>query len=326
GTFDFDTPNFYTKFMRGKLLYFVTTDKPDDFLYIYSAEGRSVYEQVLNLNCNETKQLLQAVAYNMQEDNRFYKYDFLFDNCTTRIRDIVLKSNKNISVTENIVPPGTTFRDMIHYYLDRGSQPWSKLGMDILLGIKTDKPVTNSQAMFLPEYFMKGLNMADNKKPVVKQTIPLLPAQPKQEAKRIYTPLIGTGIICVVIFLISLSSANWAKTFTGIADALLFYITGLLGLLILFMWFGTDHIACSNNFNIAWALPTNFIAAFFLGKKPLWVKNYFTIAAIINAILLVAFFWLPQSLNVAVAPVILLMLNRYLNLSMQIRMRGQKFK
>lgn len=320
GTFDFDTPNFYLEFLRGKLLYFVTTDNLDDFLYIYAAENRNVYEQVLNLDCSEKQQIMNAVAYNMQSNNRFYKYDFFFDNCTTRIRDIVTLNNKSVVFQKNIVAPGTTFRNLIHSYLDAGNQPWSKLGMDILLGVRTDREVTNIQAMFLPEYFMKGLDVAtDEKKPLVKKTVTLLPSQKKSQYENMYNPLLITGIVCVLLFLISLSKADFAKKFTAISDALLLYITGILGLIILFMWFATDHIACSDNFNILWALPTNFFIAFFLWKRSNWLSGYFLIAAVIAGLLLISFFWLPQELNISIVPVVLLLFNRYLNLYLKFK-------
>src|SRR5207237_648325 len=94
GTFDFNEPNFYLKFMRGKLLYFLSPDKLEDFMYEYQYEGRSVNEQVLDISCEEKMKIKQLVDINMTGDNRFYKYDFLYDNCTTRIRDIV---EKNVS-------------------------------------------------------------------------------------------------------------------------------------------------------------------------------------------------------------------------------------
>lgn len=316
GTFDFDTPNFYLKFMQGKLLYFVSTDTPEEFLYIYNLEGRGVFEQPLNLSCSEKMQILNTVNYYMQGNNRFYKYDFLFDNCTTRIRDIIFKNNRNVNFSDNIVPPETSFREMIHYYLDRGNQPWSKLGIDILLGVKTDRAATNREAMFLPEFFMKGLNLADkNFKPLVPATVTVINGEEKEPGQNIYVPLILITIFCTALYIISILKANWAQHFTVVADSFLLYITGLIGAVILFMWFGTEHIVCSNNFNLAWALPTNFIAAFFVSRKPSWLKIYFIIATILTGIMLIAFYWLPQDMNVALVPLLLLLLNRYLKMA-----------
>jgi hypothetical protein len=95
----------------------------------------------------------------------------------------------------------------------------------------------------------------------------------------------------------------------------LLYVTGLIGILILFMWFATDHTVCQNNFNLAWALPTNLVAAFCIVKKPSWLTRYFFITAVITALLLAVWFWLPQQMNIALLPVILLLLNRYIKLT-----------
>ncbi|QEC66196.1 DUF4105 domain-containing protein [Panacibacter ginsenosidivorans] len=315
GTFDFDEPNFYFKFMRGKLLYFLSPDRLEDFIYEYRYEGRSVTEQVLNLSCAEKLRIKQLVSINMTGNNRFYKYDFLFDNCTTRIRDIIEKNVPGIKVSGSLVPPGTTFRNMLYSYLDKGSQPWSKLGIDILLGSEIDKPVTNDQSMFLPEYLMKAVDSSSvNNISVVSNKHLLVNAQPYDEMQDLYNPLITIGFICIVLFMLGLLKTTSAKTIVKFTDTLLLYITGLIGLLILFMWFFTDHKACSNNYNIAWALPTNFAAAFVAWRKPSWVRQYFKIAAVVTALLLLSWFWLPQQMNIALLPFTIYMLYRYVKL------------
>lgn len=316
GTFDFDEPDFYLKFAQGRLLYFVSTSSLPDFLYEYTEEGRSVTEQVLNLTCEEKIKIKKAVDLNMQGNNRFYKYDFILDNCTTRIRDLVEKNTNGFHVTSPTVAAGTTFRNMLYYYLDRGSQPWSKLGIDILLGAVVDKPVTTDQSMFLPEYLMKGLDTANGENgPVVGTKKLILPAQQRDEYSGVYTPLITIGTICIILFVISILNFAWAKIFTKFADSLLIYITGILGLLLIFMWFFTDHTACADNYNLLWALPTNTIAGFWVWKRTAIAKKYFKTITLLTVLLLITWFWLPQHLNIAVLPFAIYMLSRYVKLS-----------
>jgi hypothetical protein len=327
GTFDFDEPDFYTKFMRGKLLYFVSPDQLPDFLYIYQYEGRSVTEQILNLSCDERKQIKHSVDSNMQGNNRFYKYDFLFDNCTTRIRDLIFNNVKGLHISGNIVPPGTTFRNMLYSYLDKGGQPWSKLGIDILLGAKIDKPVTSWQAMFLPEYLMKAFDSSQtNNKSIVDQRKLVLPQKNDGNISGVYIPLIVISIICTLIFLISILKAPWARSITKITDSLLLYITGVIGLLILFMWFFTDHVACADNYNLIWTIPTNVIIGFLVWRKPLWTKKYFLVLAVLTALSLLSWFWLPQQLNIALIPVLLLLLYRYIRLSTEQNISAETLK
>jgi hypothetical protein len=312
GGFTFDQPNFYLKFLRGKLLYYSSADYFPDFMYEYIYEHRSVYEQVLNIDSAAKKRIINAVNFNMSGDNKFYKYDFLLDNCTTRVKNIIFENNKTATIKTRIVPEGITARDMIHYYLERGNQLWTELGIDILLGSRVDRPVSNDEAMFLPEFFMKGLDNTEiSSHPFVKSNTVILQGAAKAKPAWKYLPLVVTAAVCFLLFFISTLKTKWAKTIIKFFDALLLYITGLIGVLILFMWFATDHTVCRNNLNIAWALPTNFIAAFCMLKKPTWLSTYFFIAAAITGLLLATWFWLPQQMNIALLPVILLLLNRY---------------
>ncbi len=317
GTFNFDDPDFYTKFIRGRLDYFLSIEQYKDFLIQYIEDKRSIYEQELNLTCLQKQQIINALSTNLQGANRYYKYDFLFDNCTTRIRDIVFKNITAATIPNAITAKGTTYRNMLHEYLDKGGKPWSKLGIDILLGSKTDEKVTTQQAMFLPDYLLKGLDSALLKKDTAhlvlnKQLI--LQETPPNTAAYQYTPLLISSIISILIILISFVQLGWAKITTQLIDSFLLYITGIIGILLLFMWFATDHIVCTNNFNLCWALPTNFFAAFFIWKKPTFIKKYFLIAAVITALLLVSWLIIPQQLNIALFPLALAGLIRYIKL------------
>lgn len=320
GGFTFDEPGFYIKFLRGKLLYYSLADDMDSFMYEYIEEGRSVYEQVLNIDDTSKQKIIEAIKHNMEGDNRFYKYDFLLDNCTTRVKNIVFENISNASIAESIVPAKTTSRDMIHYYLERGGEPWTELGIDILLGSRVDRKVSNDEAMFLPEFFMKGLSYArrQNSNIAAKSKL-LLQGESAQNASGKYIPLIVLSILCIAVFIIARLKTVWAKNVMRFVDALLLYVTGLIGMLILFMWFGTDHTVCKNNLNIAWALPFNLPVAFFLIKKPAWLSNYFFIAAVITSLCLAAWFWVPQQMNTALLPVVILLLSRYINLSKNYR-------
>src|SRR5690606_5550069 len=112
GTFDFDTPHFYWKFVRGKLMYSLSAMDFPTFMQAYREEGRSVTEQVLNLSCPEKEMIWQFLQQNYLPENRDYKYDFLYDNCSTRIRDIFDKIFGPGWVVSNIIPEkGLTFRE-----------------------------------------------------------------------------------------------------------------------------------------------------------------------------------------------------------------------
>lgn len=313
GTFDFDDPGFYSKFTRGKLLYFVSVDRMENFIEAYKYEQRGITEQVLNLSCSEKQKLASALHENAKEENKYYKYDFVRDNCTTRLRDIVFKNANGSVITKDVRPGrGITFRNLIHEYLDKGHQYWSELGIDILLAKPIDKEISNSEAMFLPDYLLKGFDstMID-KKPLVSQTEEILAPTVQSDKPALFSPF----MIFTILFLLvaGFSFVKGSEGFFSVFDFILFFLTGSLGVLILFMWFGTDHQACRNNFNVIWAFPLHFIIVFFIYRKWNWLRYYFLTTTIILLILLICWKWLPQQMNNAFLPIVgLLMLRSFI--------------
>jgi hypothetical protein len=318
GTFEFG-PDFYSKFIRGKLLYSLSVEDFPDFLYTYQIESRSIAEQVLQLSCEEKQKLYTALQINALEENRRYHYDFLFDNCTTRARDIVARNTNTPVIFKNILPKERpTFRNLIHSYLNKGNEYWSKLGIDILLGVKLDKKVSNQQAMFLPDWLLKGFDSAIvNSHPLVTPRQPVLEMPSLLSKASFLTPGIVFWLLFIAIASLSFIKSKWARTMLGIFDFLFFFILGLAGLLLLFMWFGTDHTVCRDNFNLLWALPTHVAMAFLVHKNSGWIKIYFTVVFWINITLALAWFFLPQQLNNALIPLLLLIIYRSWTLSKQ---------
>lgn len=312
GTFDFDDPDFYKKFIRGKLLYFVSVDTFTDFIQEYQYEQRGITEQVLNLSCTEKQNLLAALFENAKEENKYYKYDFVLDNCTTRLRDMVAKYCKDSLISKNILPyKGVTFRNLIHEYLDKGKEYWSKLGIDILLGSPLDKRISNKEAMFLPDYLLKGFDSTSiGERKLVANKITILASAHAVSKRKLFTPLPVSIFLFLVITITGFIRTGRLKSFLRIFDFIFFFLCGALGMLLLFMWFGTDHLACRNNFNLLWALPTHFIAAFFIHKKWKLLKYYFLGNAILSSFILIFWNWLPQELNIALAPVVALLFLR----------------
>jgi hypothetical protein len=316
GTFEF-TPDFNVKFIRGKLLYSLSVEEFNDFLYTYQQESRSVQEQVLQLSCAEKQKLFAALRINALEQNRYYRYDFLFDNCTTRAGDIVVQNTEAPVVFKNILPEKIpTFRDLIHSYLEAGHEHWSKLGIDILLGARLDRKVSNRQAMFLPDYLMKGFdNAATGGHPLCAPSRTILGLPSPLREKSWFTPGLVFSLLLVLIMALAFINSAWAKKALTIFDFLFFFVLGCAGLLMLFMWFGTDHKVCRDNFNLFWALPTHIVMAFFVHSEKEWTKKYFRAVFWISILLAAAWFFLPQQMNPALIPVLLLILYRSWDLS-----------
>ncbi len=265
GTFDGFQEDFELKFMRGKLLYYASSETFQHFYGTYVREQRGVEEQVIHLTNAQKKQLQAFLQENIKEENRYYKYDFLYDNCATRLRDVFPKTFGAAFRWGLALPTDSkrTFRDEINHYL--APLPWERFGINLLLGAKIDKVMKNEDAMFLPDYLRDGLAGATvNGLPVAGKAERILPAAPP-------FPPAGNGpFILTLTFaaVVILGSVIPGFNIIGeIAGGALMIITGLLGCLILFMWIGTDHEACRSNWNVLWALPTNFIIPFVRREK-----------------------------------------------------------
>lgn len=298
GTFDFDTPNFYLKFASGKLKYMLSAYNFKYFLPSYYRKGRGVAEQQLNLTRDEKQRLFEALEINRRPENKFYRYDFFFDNCATRIRDIVFRSvNGDIEYAKSDTLD-MTFRDMLRLYLDR--QPWTRDGIDIILGSRIDRKVTMYESTFLPDYlkdYFMHTTIGENKRPLIKSDITLLKQRPGRDEITKVTPELVAWLLFVVFVFSLLYEIKRGRSFYFIDRALLF-LTGTLGLVVFFLWFLSDYTATGANYNILWAMPANLILMFFV--KKLKTKGIIRIGGFVTWIMAgcVVIFWLliPQSL------------------------------
>ncbi len=313
GTFDDSDPQFYLKFTKGLMRYALSAYPFPDFLQEYQEQQRSVIEQELNLPCNAKQQLLQALIINNQPENRFYNYYFHTDNCTTRARDMITQKTGLPVVFKNILPDKIpSYRQLIHSYLDAGGQYWSKFGIDILLGAHLDKKVSNQEAMFLPDYLLKGFDSASaGPTPLVSSRQTILSAPPlSPDARTWLTPVFFFTTFFLLITALSFSGSNGITKALRIFDCFFFLLLGLLGVLLATLWTIRIDTVCRNNWNLLWALPSHLPLAFLVWSRKNWVKKYFQTVMIITILLALCWFFLPQQLNPAIAPILGMILVR----------------
>ena len=303
GVFDFDQPNFYLNFTRGHLLYKLGYYDYDLFRDYYISHNRFVHEQVLDLTREQKQKVIDYLIWNIQPENINYLYDYFYNNCATKVRDVLVEVfGDSIKFDGSYATPDYTVRDLTHAYLSQ--QPWGELGIEICLGQPMDKKLTVYEYMFIPDYVESGFNHATlNGKPIVKETIPVYEAKPEESSFSIFHPWIVFGLFLVIT--LGITYRDWKrKQLTKWFDVVVFSIIGWLGLLLSILWVATDHRAAANNFNLLWAFPLHAVAApmLFRVKYYEFVKKYFTVTGIVLTATLGLWFVLPQQLNVFLIP------------------------
>ena len=236
-------------------------------------------------------------------------YDFFYDNCTTRLRDIIVKYHHPSPVLPAVMPTTYTFRNAIHQYLDDNHKDWSKFGIDILLGAPTDAVMTNAQQEFLPENLLKALDSTKNTT-IVSTSKNLYVLGETNNKSSLFTPLVLFSLVLLVFVFLSFFKNKNARNILSLLDSFLFFTVGLLGIILVLMWVGTDHIMTKNNYNLLWAWPMHIVYAFFMHKNTKRVKTYSLLVTVFLILFLCCWFFVAQKMNNALLPLIVLMIWR----------------
>jgi len=291
GTFDFDTPNFLVEFIKGNLQYFLSVDYFQNFIAEYQYFGRSIKEQVLILTDVEKAKWQIALQKNLEGNNRYYLYNFITDNCTTRVKDGLYQ------FTNYQVPPSNikSFRTHVVAAPYQQGIPWIGLGIDVLLGAVSDKTPSPLQAGFLPDLLFDQIKMQPNHI-AASQNYEFTKTIPAKQTDPIYYII---GLMLVYLF-VGKWNTRWAVLTAKFLDILLLFIFGLGGLLLVYMSIFSLHTACHDNFNIAWIHPLYFLAGICYFAKPIWAGYLGRIFMIATIGLIIVSYWLPQSFSISV--------------------------
>ena len=308
GLFEFSENqfDFGYDFAKGRLKYFMGLQSATNFMEEYKGSRRGIREQILNLNKEEKFKLITLIENNYKPENRNYKYEFFYDNCSSRIRDL-LKTvfNEEIKFHSSSKSNKFTFREVIHEYLKYN--PWLELGIDLVLGKKIDVLVNNENLMFLPENVEQILdstyvkNNEVKKKIVLSKNILIKSNIKKDDLKSIK---IYSWIILSITMLLLIIKEERLFNYWSVINL---FVVGTLGLVLLFMWFGTDHSGTKMNLNLLWASPLHFVLIFCILKGYLNNFTYWYLTFSIILIFTTILFWftLTQEFNAFVKPIIL---------------------
>jgi hypothetical protein len=310
GTFDFNTPNFYGKFATGRLDYMLSVSTFNRFIAEYAYEGRWVKEQVLNLDQEQKQAIFSFLENNYLPENRFYRYDFFYDNCASRLIDVLEASLGTIDY-DSTGYPNLTFREMIRQY--QAPFKWTDFGVDIALGSVIDVPMGFRDFFFLPDYVHKGLSRATFQgKKLVKEDRLLNRQKDDFGLSLIFTPGLLIGVLIAIAAGISLWDYR-RKKLTRPFDFIIYLLAGLVGILVLWLWFGTAHSTTAKNYNLLWANPFFLILALGLlgkAKHHQWFNSLNLALAILVSMALVGAFVIPQSFHPLFYPIMMVIIMR----------------
>jgi hypothetical protein len=301
GMFDFDDPNFYSKFVKGTLMYFSDAEPTEQFTYMYQIDKREVKEQVLNMTDAKVLELKTILDNNNLEQNKYYKYDFLFNNCSTKLRDIFEKLYGSQLQFAKVLPDDSlTFMGMLNSYLT--TKHAERIGIDVILCSRVNDKMTNRESMFLPEWLSDNFAAAKvNGAPLVAETKILLT---DGEVKTKPTNTLAWVFALVSLVLIAISFLVKSNVFWQWFDDILFTILGILGCFFIFMWFGSSHVETKHNLCMLWALPTHLLWLVWRRKKHFGAYCKITLALCLISIAVVHPF--VQSVAWEVYPIIAL--------------------
>jgi len=271
GIFSLDQTYFIPRFVLGMTDYRMGVQPMDMFLAQYSYEGRGVVEQVLNLSAEDKEVIYKALQENMKPENVVYRYNYFFDNCTTRARDMLV----NHLHGKVVYPPAeedATFRSMIHKWNNK--YEWSQFGEDLLLGVNADRKTTKSEQQFLPENLRSDFDKAKyNGKPLVKETNVLLDAETEVVEPVFPLSPLSIALIFAVISLVMMLFSYRRQQVYWAWDLALMLTSGLMGIIFFVMIF-SQHPCVSLNFILLFfnPLPLFFLYSTIKKKKVIWWK------------------------------------------------------
>lgn len=309
GVFNFNQPNFYLNFARGFLYYKLDVDHYRNFEYPYVYFNRYVHQQVLNLSHNQKNAIFRFLMNNARPENQYYRYDYFYNNCATKMRDVIKAVLKDSVIFDGShINTNYTIRELTDLYLT--NQPWGDFGIDICLGLPMDKVAEPIEYMFLPEYVEAGFNNAfiirnGVKEPLVQRRETLYESLPENVEETLISPLYLFSLLFIIFAVVSWRDLRRRKI-TMWLDAGFFTILGAIGLLLLLLWVATDHNAAAKNLNLLFAIPFHLIAVAAFIRQPKWLKQYFLVVAVLSVALLIFWSVLPQQLHYALIPIVMI--------------------
>lgn len=315
GMFDFNKPHFIYHFCKGETDYQLGIETFDEAYIGFQLRNLSVEEQILNLSYTEREAIWAALLNNYKVENRCYRYNYYYDNCSIRPLAVIethLKGKLKLQHTDSPY----TFRELVHEC--SSFDPWITFGIDLLIASPSDRPISYRETFFLPHYMAQALDSTyiidgqQNSKKLVTERNLLCQKEDIKEPPRYQTwqtPIFVFG--CYLLLIVALCALIYLTGWSSyLVDSLTLLPIGMVGVIIMLMTLFSEHPSLSPNWVLLWMHPGHLVS-FFIGffKKARKINLYYHYAnGIILLLTLVGWGLLPQKLNPASAPIIISLL------------------
>jgi len=251
GMFSFNTPNFIFRFVKGETDYQLGITPYTYFEAEYAMRGSSVYQQVLNLTQEEKENLLALLEKNYLPENRIYRYNYFYDNCTTRARDRIEECITDGQVVYPDSLSGKSFRSIVHEFTVGSS--WDELGIDLCLGAEADKAIGKRLQMFSPfylKYYASNAYILDKRgmrRPLVLEETKIVDVEPElAEPGFVLSPMACASLFLALCVLMAWMQWKFRRIWWG-WDILLYASQGIAGCIIAFLFFFSVHPTVGSN-------------------------------------------------------------------------------
>lgn len=312
GLFDFNSPNFVYRFVKGKTDYMVGLCDYADFENLYTKDGRTVTEWPLNMTAEQADRLVEQVSLNLRPENRTYRYNYVLDNCSTRpVVMIERAAGDSLRFSEPDFSADWSFRDAMRHY--HKNYPWYQFGIDLALGSGIDYKISSKQKVFAPVMLNKmvsGASFVASGRPMISgDAIVHLPAEvysPENSKPLVVTPT-AVGIVVLLLSVAVAVADIRRRRITRWVDTVLMGVYGLTGCVLAFLVFVSVHEATSPNFLLLWLNPLCLLvpAFIYIKKASTLVLSYEIVNFVALLTLGLAWPWLGRSGNPAFLPLAL---------------------
>ena len=310
GMFSFNTPNFIFRFVAGETDYQLGITPYSYFEAEYAMRGSSVYQQVLNLTQSEKERLLTILENNYLPENRIYRYNYFYDNCTTRARDKIEECIEGKVVYPDSLS-GKSYRSIVHEFT--AGSPWDEFGIDLCLGAEADKEINKRQQMFSPfymKYYASNAYIVDaggTRRPLILDETKIVDVGPDE----VQPGFVLSPLMCGALFLALCVVMAWGQWKTQRIwwgwDIVLYGLQGLAGCIIAFLFFFSVHPTVGSNWLLILFNPIPLLyLPFMVYKAVKRKKDYYHVGNMVYLTLFITILpFCGQEFNLTVLPLAL---------------------